>query len=91
MKTYWVTGGPNGGYNNHDGSNERKSRGLGEFYLTMLYVPAYTHERRPNSATLYPTSFTFDSLLAFTISARRKTFGLCSTPSRMADGDFLTM
>ena len=63
---------------------------IGEFYLTMLCVPAYTHERRPYSATLYPTSFTFDSLHALTISAR-KAFSWCSTPSRMAGGDFLTM
>ena len=56
----------------------------------MLYAPAYTHERRPYSATLYSTSFTFDSLLVLTISAQRKTFGWCSTLSRMAGGDFLT-
>ena len=28
--TYWVIGGPTSTYSNHDGSNERKSRGLGE-------------------------------------------------------------
>ena len=28
----------------------------------MLDVPAYTHERRPYSGTLYPTSFTLYSL-----------------------------
>ena len=89
-RTYWATGGRTGGYSNHDGSNERKSRGLGEFYLTMLYVPAYTHERRSYSATLYPTSFTLDSLLALKISAQRKTYGWCSTPGPMAGGDFLT-
>ena len=27
----------------------------------MLYVAAYTHERRPYSDTLYPTSFNLDS------------------------------
>ena len=30
-RTYRVVVGPTGGYSNHDGSNERKSRGLGEF------------------------------------------------------------
>ena len=31
----------------------------------MLYVPAYTHERRPYSDnTLYPTSFNLNSLPA---------------------------
>ena len=54
----------------------------------MLYVPAYTHERRPYSATLYPTSYTLDSLLALTICAQRKNYGLCSTPGSMAGGDF---
>ena len=88
--TYWATDGPTGGYSNHDGSNERKSRGLGEFCLMMLYVPAYTHERRPYSATLYPTSFTLDSLLALTISAQRKTYGWCSTTYPMTGGGFLT-
>ena len=57
----------------------------------MLDVPAYTHERRPYSGTLYPTSFTLlDSLLALTISAQYKTYGWCSTPGPMAAGDFLT-
>ena len=56
----------------------------------MLYVPAYTHERRPYSATMYPTSFNLDSLLALTISAQCKTYGWCSTPGPMAGGDFLT-
>ena len=56
----------------------------------MLYVPAYTHEHRPYSATLYPTSFTFDSLLALTITAQCKIYGWCSTPGPMAGGDFLT-
>ena len=35
-------------------------------------IRLYTHERRPYSATLYPTSFAFDSLLALTISARAR-------------------
>ena len=70
-------------------SNERKSRGLGKFCLTVLDVPAYTHERRPCSATLYPTSFALDSLLALAISAQCKTYGWCSTPGPMAGGDFL--
>ena len=35
----------------------------------------YTHERRPYSGTLYPTSFTLDSLLNLTISALCKTYG----------------
>ena len=71
--TYWATEGLTGGYSNHDGSNERKSRGLGEVQLTMLCVPAYTHERRPYSAALYPTTFTLNSLLARTICAEQKT------------------
>ena len=86
--TSWATDGPTGGYSSHDGSDERKSRGLGEFYLMMLYVPAYTYEHRPYPATVYPTSFTLDSLHAFTVSAQRKTYGWCSTPSSMAGGDF---
>ena len=53
----------------------------------MLGVPAYTYEHRPYSATLYPTSFTLDSLLAFTISAQCKTYNW-STPGPMAGGDF---
>ena len=90
-RTYWATGGPPGGYSNHVGSNERRSRGLGEFYLTMLHVPTYTHERRPYSVTSYPTSFILDSLLALTIGAQRKIYGRCSTPGPMAGGDFLAM
>ena len=46
---------------------------LGENYLTMLYVPAYTDEGRPYSAALYPTSFTLASLLALTACAQRNT------------------
>ena len=37
-RAYWATGEPTGEYSNHDGSNEHKSRELGEFSLTMLYV-----------------------------------------------------
>ena len=32
-----------------------------KFYLEMLGAPAYTSERRPYSATWYPTCFTLDS------------------------------
>ena len=84
------TGGPTGGYGNHDGSKERNLRGLGEFELTVLYVPACTYEHRPYSATLYPTSFNLDSLLAPRICAQCKTYGWCFTPGPMAGGDFLT-
>ena len=45
----------------------------------MLYVPAYAHERRPYSDTLYPTSFNLDSLPAPRICVLRKTYGLCFT------------
>ena len=55
----------------------------------MLYVPAYTHERRPYSATLYSTIVNFGSLLGHTISAQCKSYGWCSTPGPLADGDFL--
>ena len=41
----------------------------------MLCVSTYTHKRRPYSATLYPTSFTLDSLLALTIRAQRQIYG----------------
>ena len=41
----------------------------------MLYVPAYTHERRPYSDTLYPTSFNLDSLSVLTIYAQRLMVG----------------
>ena len=80
---------PTSGYSNHDGSNDRNARGLGEFYLTMLYVPAYTYERRPYSATLFLTILTLDSPLALTTRAQRKTYGWCSTPGPMTGGDFL--
>ena len=83
-RVYWATGGPTGGHSNHDGSNERKSHGLGEFQLTVLYVPSYTHERRPYSATtLYPTRFTLKSFLALRIRAKQKAYGWCSTPGPM--------
>ena len=42
----------------------------------MLYVPLNTYEHRSYSATLYPTSFTLDLLLALPICAQRKTRGL---------------
>ena len=45
----------------------------------MLGVPAYTSERRPYSATSYPTSFTLGSLLALRICAQHKTHGWCFT------------
>ena len=53
----------------------------------MLDVLAYTHERRPYSGTLYPTSFTLDSLLNLTVSAPCKTYGW---KGLLAGGDFLT-
>ena len=87
-----LTGQPLGPYSNHGGGNERKPRGLGEFWLTMLYIPAFTHKRRPYSATtVYPTinSFTLDSFLALTICGQRKTYGWCFTPGPMAGGYFL--
>ena len=43
-----------------------------------------------SSATLYPTSFTLDSLLALTIRAQSKAHGWCFTSGPMAGGDFLT-
>ena len=55
----------------------------------MLCVLAYTYERRPYSATLYPTSFNLDSLLAFTLCAQRKTQGLCFTSGHVASDFFL--
>ena len=54
----------------------------------MLCVPAYTHEHRPYSDTLHPTSFTLDSLLALTIHAQRKTYGWGFTSGSMACGAF---
>ena len=56
----------------------------------MLDVPVNTHERRPYSGTLYPTSFTFNSLLTLAISAQCKTYGWCSNPGLMAGGEFFT-
>ena len=45
----------------------------------MLYVPVYTHERRPYSNTLYPTSFNLDYLPAPRICVLRKTL-VCVSP-----------
>ena len=42
----------------------------------MLGVPAYTSERKPYSVTLYPTSFTLDSLLALVVGASLRALGL---------------
>ena len=47
-----------------------------------------THERRPYSATLYPTSFTLDSSLALTIRAQCQTYGWWYTLCPMACGGF---
>ena len=55
---------------------------------TMLCVSTYTHERRPYSATLYPTSFTLDSSLALTIRVQRQTYGWWYTLCLMACGGF---
>ena len=56
-----------------------------EASLTMLCIPVYTlEERRPYSATLYPTRFT----LALTIRAQRKTHGWCFTSGSRACGGF---
>ena len=54
----------------------------------MMGVPAFTHERKPYLATLCPTSFTVDSLLALRVCAERKTYNLCFTPGPMACGGF---
>ena len=74
------------GHSNHHNINERKSRGLGKFQPKMLCVPAYTYERRPYSATMYPSRFILDSSLALTIRALLKTHGLCFIPGLMAYG-----
>ena len=87
-KNNWTTGGPIGGHRNYYNSIEHKSRGLEKFLPKMVGVPAYTYEYRPYSATLYPTSFTLDSLLALRICAQRKTYGLCFTQGPMACGGF---
>ena len=56
----------------------------------MLDVSVHTYERRPYSATLYPTSFTLDSLLALRICAQHKTYGWClTTGPRACEGFFL--
>ena len=54
----------------------------------MLYVPAYTHERRPYSDSLYPTSFNLDSLPAPRTCVLRETYGMCFTlgPIRLVGG-----
>ena len=59
---------------------------LGSSAHDVVYVPANTSERRPHSATLYPTSFTLDFLLALTICAQRKTRGLGFPSGPMASG-----
>ena len=45
----------------------------------MLHVLADTHARLPYKATMFPTSFILDSLLALMIHAQRRTQGLCFT------------
>ena len=76
-------------YSNHYwNSIEHKSRRLGKFYLTVLCVPAHTHEYIPYSATLFSTSFTVDSLLALTIRAQRTTYGWWYTLCPTACGGF---
>ena len=50
----------------------------------MLDVPAYTHERRPYSGTLYPTSFTLDSRTRIALPLT------LSLPSRLAPSARLT-
>ena len=54
----------------------------------MLCVSAYTHGRRPSSATSYPTSFTLESSLALTIRAQLQTYRWWYTLCPMACGDF---
>ena len=54
----------------------------------MLGVSAYKYDRRSYSTTLYPTSFTLDSLLALRTCAQHKTHGLCFTPDRMTNAEF---
>ena len=55
----------------------------------MLYVPVYTHVRRPYSDTLYPTSFNLDSSPApRIICVLRKIYGLCFTLGPTACGGF---
>ena len=55
------------GHSNLDDSNERKLRGLGEFWLTIFYVSSYIHKRRPYSATFHSASFNLNSFLALRI------------------------
>ena len=52
------------------------------------YVSAFTHERRPYSDSLYPTSFNLDSLPAPKNCVLRKTYDLCFTLRPMACGGF---
>ena len=54
----------------------------------LLCALAHTRKRRPYSATLYPTSFTLDSLLALTMRAQRQTYGWWYTLCPMACGGF---
>ena len=46
----------------------------------MLYVTVNTYERRPYSATLYPTSCTLDSLLARSRFAPSARLVVCASP-----------
>ena len=55
----------------------------------MLFVPVYSHERRPYSATLYLTSFTLDRLLPLRTRAKGKAKGWCFSSGAMACGEIL--
>ena len=55
----------------------------------MLFVPVYTHERRPYSATLYLTSFTLHRLLALRTRAKGKAKGWWFSSGSMACGEIL--
>ena len=60
--------------------------------LNVMTIHTYIHtsERRPYSATWYPTSFTLDSLLALRICAQHKTHGWCFTSCpRAREGFFV--
>ena len=57
-------------------------------FSSRCWAFRYTCEHRPYSDTLYPTSFTLDSLLALRIYAQRKTYSLCFTPGPMVWGGF---
>ena len=54
----------------------------------MLHVPAYTHERRPYSDTLYPTSFNLDSLPAPGFAFCLRLMVCVSPPALRLVGDF---